>query len=96
VCCWALIVSALVFRTLWGVLMASDSSFYKGNTREIMDATEASVFFEKAVGGKGGHPSIKRRGILSRQRSSMSFDMGAKKIDQVCIAADINRLHHIT
>ena len=32
----------------------------------------------------GGH-SFKRRGLLSRQKSSMSFDMGAKKIDQVYI-----------
>ena len=53
----------------------ADSSIY-GSTRELMAATDS---LEKA---SGGH-SFKRRGLLSRQKSSLSFDMGAKKIEQV-------------
>ena len=49
-----------------------------GSTSELM-AAASSDFVEKA---SGGH-SVKRRGLLSRQKSSLTFDMGAKKIEQV-------------
>ena len=55
----------------------ADSSMY-GSTSELM-AAASSDFVEKA---SGGH-SVKRRGLLSRQKSSLTFDMGAKKIEQV-------------
>ena len=58
----------------------ADSSIY-GSTRELMAATDC---VEKAGGGH----SLRRRGILSRQRSSLSFDMGAKKIDQVNLVSE--------
>ena len=57
--------------------MMADSSMY-GSTSELM-AAASSDFVEKA---SGGH-SVKRRGLLSRQKSSLTFDMGAKKIEQV-------------
>ena len=69
--------------------MKTESSLY-GSTRELMMATDS---VEKADSGSlgggcgGGNSeeggSFKRRSILSRQRSSHSFEMGAKKIDQV-------------
>lgn len=53
----------------------TDSSIY-GSTRELMTATDS---VEKA----SVETSVKQRSVLSRQRSSASFDMGSKKIDQV-------------
>ena len=73
-----------------------DSSIY-GSTRELMSASDSiekgcdgpggGAGAGGAAGGGvagGGGGSQKRRPILlSRQRSSQSFDMSAKKIDQV-------------
>jgi hypothetical protein len=57
-----------------------------GSTRELMSASD---YVEKGgLGGLGSEPvlnsSLKRKpGLLNRQRSSQSFEMGSKKIDQV-------------
>ena len=63
----------------------ADTSIY-GSTSELMAAAASSDFVEKA---SGGH-SVKRRGLLSRQKSSLTFDMGAKKIEQVKLFFKIN------
>jgi hypothetical protein len=52
-----------------------------GSTRELMASSDLVE--------KGGdlESSIKRKpGLLNRQRSSQSFDLGSKKIDQVSIS----------
>ena len=59
-------------------------------SRKLMTPSESVAAAEKGGNGtcsatraadSGG--GLKRQSILSRQRSSVSFDMGAKKIDQV-------------
>ena len=74
-------ISSYLFDFFFYILahctMMADSSMY-GSTSELM-AAASSDFVEKA---SGGH-SVKRRGLLSRQKSSLTFDMGAKKIEQV-------------
>ena len=50
-----------------------------GSTRELMTSSD---FVEK--GGGDLNSSLKRKpGLLNRQRSSQSFDLGSKRIDQV-------------
>ena len=55
-------------------------------SRKLMTPSESVA--EKGGNGTCGARAadsggLKRQSILSRQRSSVSFDMGAKKIDQV-------------
>jgi hypothetical protein len=55
----------------------TDNSIY-GSTRELMSASDLVE--------KGGdlNSSLRRKpGLLNRQRSTQSFDLGSKKIDQV-------------
>ena len=74
VCFWTTCLVLGVLRSLWRSAAAmADSSLY-GSTRELMTAAESEA---------GGCATKKRRSVLSRQRSSLSFDDGAKKIDQV-------------
>ena len=53
------------------------------DTVEKQDSTKNSSFGGGGRSDCNSSRGLKRQSVLSRQRSSMSFDMGAKKIDQV-------------
>ena len=55
----------------------TDNSMY-GSTRDLMSASD---FVEK--GGDMDSSLPRKPGLLNRQRSTQSFDLGSKKIDQV-------------